>query len=151
MFLNLHKVFENKTKVYLAFPGGGTQSIFPTGMCCFSGYRFHLFLSSARYQKKVFSRAGCQKMSRGDILQDGVVFSVKVLRYGIYFSPIFLESDIVWRKKLLSQVRKPFSRNETEMKLDSTKRLEQTQYPAVLCVTGAWRGTSRQRLFEELG
>ena len=37
------------------------------------------------------------------------------------------------------------------MKLDATKRLEQTQYSAALAVTGAWRGTSRQRLFGELG
>ena len=32
-----------------------------------------------------------------------------------------------------------------------TQRLEQTQYCAALAVTGAWRGTSRERLFKELG
>ena len=31
------------------------------------------------------------------------------------------------------------------------RRLEQVQYTASLAVTGAWRGTSRQRLYEELG
>ena len=37
------------------------------------------------------------------------------------------------------------------MKLDVTKKLEQTQYSAALAVTGTWRGTSRQRLYDELG
>ena len=37
------------------------------------------------------------------------------------------------------------------MKLETTKRLERTQYAAALAVTGAWRGSSRQRLLEELG
>ena len=32
-----------------------------------------------------------------------------------------------------------------------TQRLEQTQYSAALAVAGAWRGTNRQRLYEELG
>ena len=32
-----------------------------------------------------------------------------------------------------------------------TKKLEQTQYSAALAVTSAWRGTNRQRLYEELG
>ena len=32
-----------------------------------------------------------------------------------------------------------------------TRRLEQVQYTASLAVTGVWRGTSRQRLYEELG
>ena len=36
------------------------------------------------------------------------------------------------------------------MSLDITKRLEQTQYSAALAITGAWRGTSRQKLYDEL-
>jgi len=32
-----------------------------------------------------------------------------------------------------------------------TYKLEQIQYSAALAVNGAWRGTSRQRLYEELG
>ena len=31
------------------------------------------------------------------------------------------------------------------------KKREQTQYSAALVVTGAWRGTNRQRHYEELG
>ena len=37
------------------------------------------------------------------------------------------------------------------MKLDVTEKLEQTQYSVALAVTGTWRGTSRQRLYDELG
>ena len=32
-----------------------------------------------------------------------------------------------------------------------TKSIEQAQYTAALAVTGAWKGTGRQRLYEELG
>ena len=37
------------------------------------------------------------------------------------------------------------------MHLEITKKLEQVQYSAALAVTGTWRGTSRQKLCEELG
>ena len=37
------------------------------------------------------------------------------------------------------------------MPLNFTQRLEQTQYCAALAVTGTWRGTSRERLYKELG
>ena len=37
------------------------------------------------------------------------------------------------------------------MRLNFTQRLEQTQYSAALAVAGAWRGTSRERLYRELG
>ena len=40
---------------------------------------------------------------------------------------------------------------DPEMRLTFTQRLEQTQYLAALAVTGTWRGTNRQRLFNELG
>ena len=36
-------------------------------------------------------------------------------------------------------------------KLGLTEKLEQAQYSAALAVTGTWRGTNRQRLYEELG
>lgn len=44
-----------------------------------------------------------------------------------------------------------YQKYDPDMKLDFTKRLEQTRYSAALAVTGAWRGTSRQRLDEEIG
>ena len=37
------------------------------------------------------------------------------------------------------------------MSLNVTRKLEQTQCSATLAVTGARRGTNRQRLYEELG
>ena len=40
---------------------------------------------------------------------------------------------------------------DPEMRSHFTQALEQTQYSADLAVTGAWRGTSRQNLYNELG
>ena len=44
-----------------------------------------------------------------------------------------------------------YHRYDPDMRLSVTRRLEQTQYSAALAVTGAWRGTSRKRLYDELG
>ena len=44
-----------------------------------------------------------------------------------------------------------YHRDDPQMQLNFTQRLEQTQYSAALAVTGAWRGTSRKRLYDELG
>ena len=44
-----------------------------------------------------------------------------------------------------------YHRYDPEMQYAFTQRLEHIQYSAALAVTGAWRGTSRQRLGEELG
>ena len=44
-----------------------------------------------------------------------------------------------------------YHRYDPDMRLSVTKRLEQTQYHAALAVTGAWRGTNRQKLYDELG
>ena len=44
-----------------------------------------------------------------------------------------------------------YHRFDPNISLDMTKKLEQTQYSAALAVTSAWRGTNRQRLYEELG
>ena len=37
------------------------------------------------------------------------------------------------------------------LSLDFTKKLETTQYSAALAVSGAWQGTSKCKLYEELG
>ena len=44
-----------------------------------------------------------------------------------------------------------YHKHDPEMRLKFTQRLEQTQYSAALSVAGAWRGTNRHRLYEELG
>ena len=59
--------------------------------------------------------------------------------YKLYIRPHLDYGDIIYH------------RHDPQMSLDITKRLDQTQYSAALAVTGAWRGTSRQRLYEELG
>ena len=40
---------------------------------------------------------------------------------------------------------------DPELSPDFTKELEATQYSAALAVSGAWRGTSKCKLYEELG
>ena len=42
-------------------------------------------------------------------------------------------------------------RHDPEMLQSFTRMIEQTQHLAALAVTGAWRGTNRQRLYGELG
>ena len=59
--------------------------------------------------------------------------------YKLYVRPHFDYGDIIYHK------------HDPDFKLDSTKKLESTQYSAALAVSGAWRGTSRQKLYNELG
>ena len=59
--------------------------------------------------------------------------------YKLYVWPHLDYGDIIYHKY------------DPDLRLDLTKRLEQTQYSSALAVTGAWRGTSRQKLFNELG
>ena len=44
-----------------------------------------------------------------------------------------------------------YHKYDPDMQLNFTQQLEQTQYKAALAVTGAWMGTSRKKLLEELG
>ena len=59
--------------------------------------------------------------------------------YKLYVRPHLDYGDIIYH------------RFDPNVSLDLTRKLEQTQYSAALAVTGAWRGTNRQRLYEELG
>ena len=59
--------------------------------------------------------------------------------YKLYVRPHLDYGDIIYH------------RYDPEMLSHFTRTLEQTQYSAALAVTGAWRGTSRQRLYKELG
>ena len=59
--------------------------------------------------------------------------------YKLYVRPHLDYGDIIYH------------RYDPEMILNVTKRLEQTQYHAALAVTGAWRGTNKQKLYDELG
>ena len=59
--------------------------------------------------------------------------------FKLYIRPHLDYGDIIYHK------------HDQHMTLDVTKRLEQTQYSAALATTGAWRGSSRRRLYDELG
>ena len=59
--------------------------------------------------------------------------------YKLYVRPHLDYGDIIYHKY------------DPQMRLNFTQRLEQTQYSAALAVAGAWRGTSRERLYRELG
>ena len=59
--------------------------------------------------------------------------------YKLYVRPHLEYGDIIYH------------RHDPEMLQNFTIRLEQTQYSAALAVTGAWRGTNRQKLYKELG
>ena len=57
----------------------------------------------------------------------------------LYVRPHLDYGDIIYHKY------------DPEFKLDFTKKLESTQYSTAFAVTGAWRGTNIDRLYEELG
>ena len=59
--------------------------------------------------------------------------------YKLYVRPYLDYGDIIYHKY------------DPPMRLNFTQRLERIQYCAALAVTGAWRGTSRERLYRELG
>ena len=42
-----------------------------------------------------------------------------------------------------------YHRHDPELKLEFTKRLEFTQYSVAPAVSGAWRGTNTDKLYEE--
>ena len=44
-----------------------------------------------------------------------------------------------------------YHRHDPEMILSFTKRIDQTRYSAALAVASVWRGTNRQKLYNDLG
>ena len=56
--------------------------------------------------------------------------------YKLYVGPHLDYSDIIYHE------------HDPDLKLNFTEKLESTQYSAV---SGAWHGTSRQKLYDELG
>ena len=63
---------------------------------------------------------------------------VLVQTYKLYVRPHLDYGDIIYHKY------------DPDMRLNFTQQLEQTQYKAALAVSGALKGTNRQRLYEEL-
>ena len=59
--------------------------------------------------------------------------------YKLYVRPHLDYGDIIFHKF------------DPDFTLEFTRKLESTQYTAALAVSGAWRGTNRNKLYEELG
>ena len=59
--------------------------------------------------------------------------------YKLYVRPHLDYGDIIYHKF------------DPELTLEFTKKLETVQYSAALAVSGAWRGTNKCKLYEELG
>ena len=59
--------------------------------------------------------------------------------YKLYVRPHLDYCDIIYHK------------HDLDLKLDFTKKLESVQYSAALPVSGAWKGTNTDRIYEELG
>ena len=59
--------------------------------------------------------------------------------YKLYVRPHLDYGDIIYH------------RHDPEFKLEFTRRLESTQYSAAQAVSGAWRGTNTDKLYQELG
>ena len=78
-------------------------------------------ISLIKYLSKYFSR---------DVLDEV---------YKLYVRPHLDYGDIIYHKF------------DQDMRSTVTKSIEQAQYTAALANTGAWKGTSRQKIYEELG
>ena len=59
--------------------------------------------------------------------------------YKLHVRPHLDYGDIIYHK------------HDPDLTLDFTKKLESTQYTAALAVSGAWNGTNRTKLYDELG
>ena len=75
----------------------------------------------------------------------------KCLETGVYPTSWKRANIIPVHKKNSRQSKSNYRPISLEMHLEITKKLEQVQYSAALAVTGTWRCTSRQKLYEELG
>ena len=84
----------------------------------------------------VKARSGIEMMKH---LSRYVSRDVLIQLYKLYVRPHLDYGDIIYHKY------------DPSMRLDFTNKLEQTQYAAALAATGAWKGTSRDRLYQELG
>ena len=101
------------------------------GMILDSALNFHSHVK----EKIVSARRGIgvirylSKYVSGDVLDQ---------MYKLYGRPYLDYGDIIYHKV------------DPELSLDFTKKLEATQYSAPLAASGAWRGNSKCKLFEEL-
>ena len=66
--------------------------------------------------------------------------------YKLYVRPHLDYGDVIYH---LPQNICEFS--QTVTLTNSMEKLESVQYSAALAITGAWKGTSRQKIYDELG
>ena len=60
-------------------------------------------------------------------------------KYKLYVRPHLDYGDLIYHK------------DDPEVSLSLTRRLESVQYTAALAVTGAWKGTNKSELLDEFG
>ena len=76
--------------------GGGVLSIFVLwGICRFSGYRFGLFFLGLGIKEGKVSGAGCQNMSKEEILLQRVILESNFCVFVYTFYRFFLEQGII--------------------------------------------------------
>ena len=78
---------------------------------------------------------------------------IGVIRYlSKYVSRNFLDQMyILYLRLQLDYGDIIYHKFDPELTLEFTKKLETVQYSAALAVSGAWRGTNKCELYEELG
>ena len=102
------------------------------------GFFFDSRLSFLRHIKEIIMKA---RRGLGIIRFMSKYVSRDVLdqMYNLYVRPHLDYGDLTYNK------------DDPEASLSLTKRLESVQYTAALAVTGAWKGTDKSKLLEELG
>ena len=66
--------------------------------------------------------------------------------YKLFIRPLFDYCDVIYHTPHLTN---PF---ESSITLNTLmERVEKIQYQAALAITGTWKGTTRNKLYEELG
>ena len=102
------------------------------GLILDSGLTFH---SHVR-EKIISARSGIGVIR---FLSKYVTKDVLDQMYKLYVRPHLDYGDIIYHKF------------DPDFTLEFTRKLESTQYTAALAVSGAWRGTNRNKRYEELG
>ena len=102
------------------------------GLILDSGLTFH---SHVR-EKIISARRGIGVIR---FLSKYVMRDVLDQMYKLYVRPHLDYGDIIYHKF------------DPDFTLECTRKLESTQYTAALAVSGAWQGTNRNKLYEELG
>ena len=120
-------------------PGGGTWDILLTGCALLPGYRSHLFLLTAGIKRRHLFSSQLSKLSFH-------CFSMKFLRFGVYFFADFSQSDYHFERKMFKagkNVKKLFLGVHTAVKSSNPP-------PAKEKLSATWKsGRRRAKKLEE--